>query len=617
MKKRLVLLRKITIAVLSAGLIMSSCTQSNGSESEDADQTATTVDTGNTVISTVTDTSKSSEAVPTNTPDSASIKNTVYLDLTNMKWSLDDSVYTLITSDAALITDYITISSNNGYISIDASSSSGITLFAVNGELDTGTICIAPNKSYAVELYLNGVGIQSGNYPCIEITKTSNVYVVTAEGTSNVLIDGRTYGYGYGSEYASSSANPVADGEDTKGSLYAKGSLYFSGSGTLTVSSAYKHGIYSKDTIYVSDGTINVKNSGRNCIQSINGFIMTEGTIQLVGTGTNTNNQSRGIVVEGDESSSGYGKGYIDISGGKITSTTIGKGMTAKWDIDEDALTSDTSDDPNPYVKISGGIISVTTTGTPKDESSAASTFTDADGVSTTETTSLSPEGIEGKKDVYISGGTITLHTTDDAVNASSTSGKIVISGGTMYIFSSDNDAIDSNGTLTISGGTIVAITTTAPECAFDCDSNTFTITGGLLVGMGTSNFSNPTSSVCTQNTVVMTSGYAPAGGTMAVCDSSGTPVFAFTVPSLSSVASTGGNSNTYDVLIFSSPDIKSNTTYTVYKNAGVSGNTYNGLYLAPEAKTSGTSETTFTASSAVTTVGNVSNGGSQEGPHR
>ena len=103
----------------------------------------------------------------------------------------------------------------------------------------------------------------------------------------------------------------------------------------------------------------------------------------------------------------------------------------------------------------------------------------------------------------------------------------------------------------------------------------------------------------------------------MAVCDSSGTPVFAFTVPSLSSVASTGGNSNTYDVLIFSSPDIKSNTTYTVYKNAGVSGNTYNGLYLAPEAKTSGTSETTFTASSAVTTVGNVSNGGSQEGPHR
>jgi hypothetical protein len=614
MKKRKIL---IDLIIAAAALVFSSCAQDGGSDSGGTTQAATAADSGDTVISTDVDTSKSSDTVPTSTPDNASVKNTVYLDLTDMKWSLDDSTYTSITSDDAVTTDSITISSSSGYISINASSSSGITLFAVNGELDTGTICIAPNKSYAVELYLNGAGIKSGNYPCIEITKASDVYVVTASGTSNVLIDGRTYGYGYGTDYASSSANSVTDGEDTKGSLYAKGQIYFSGSGTLTVSSAYKHGIYSKDTIYVNGGTINVKDSGRNCVQSVNGFIMTAGTIQLVGTGTNTNNQSRGIVVEGDESSSGSGKGYIDISGGTITSTTVGKGMTAKWDIDEDASTSDTSDDPNPYVKISGGTITVTTTGTPKDESSCSYTFTDADGVSTTETTSLSPEGIEGKQDVYISGGTLTLHTTDDAVNASSTSGKVVISGGTMYVFSSDNDAIDSNGTLTISGGTIVAITTTTPECAFDCDSNAFTITGGLLVGMGTSNFSNPTSSVCTQNTVVMASSYAPAGGTMAVCDSSGTPVFAFTVPSLNSVASTGGSSNAYDVLIFSSPNIKSNTDYTVYKNADVNGDTYNGLYLDPEAKSSGTSETTFTASSTVTTVGNISNGGAQEGPHR
>lgn len=265
--------------------------------------------------------------------------------------------------------------------------------------------------------------------------------------------------------------------------------------------------------------------------------------------------------------------------------------MSAKWDIDEDAGTTATTDDPYPYVKINGGTLNITTTGTPLDETSSTSTFYDADGVSTTETKSCSPEGIEGKQSVFISGGTI-------------------------YDFSSDNDAIDSNGTLTISGGTIVAITTTNPECAFDCDDNTFTITGGLFVGMGTANYSAPTTSATTQNTVVMAASYAPAGGTMAVCDTTGTPVFAFTVPTLSTVASTGG-SNTYDVLIFSSPELSSNTTYTVYKSATISGgSTFNGLYLAPTTKSAGSSETTFTTSSTVTNVGSISNSGAQEGSH-
>ena len=73
------------------------------------------------------------------------------------------------------------------------------------------------------------------------------------------------------------------------------------------------------------------------------------------------------------------------------------------------------------------------------------------------------------------------------------------INGGAIYAYSSKNDAIGSNGSsgITINGGVIVALGLKTPECAFDCDQNPFKIRGGILVGLGTSNFSSPTN--CTQ----------------------------------------------------------------------------------------------------------------------
>ena len=548
--------------------------------------------------------------------------NTLYLNLTDQTYSSDDTTYTAMTTTATAVIDAITVKAKKNIITVDTTSATGAFILNVTGTLSSGHIAVKSDADtpVAVELYLNGVTITSGNYPAIEVKCEAQTFVVL-NGT-NTLTDGRTYGNGYGDDYTDTEADAtddiayttswVEDGEDTKGTLYSKGQMLFSGSGSLAVTSAYKHCIYSKDYIHVYDGTITTTNSGRNGIQCVNGFIMDGGTISITGTGKNTNNESRGIIVEGSEDQPG--EGFIIINGGTLTSNTYSKGISAKWDIDEDAETSATTDDPYPYLMINGGTVTVTTTATPQDDSSSTYTFTDADGVSTTETTSISPEGLEGKQDVFITGGTVKITTTDDCINASSSSGVVKISGGTIYAFSSDNDAIDSNGTLTITGGTIVALTTTTPECAFDCDQNAFTITGGLLVGIGTSNYSNPTASSCTQNAVVVAASYAPAGGTMAIVNGSDC-VFAFTVPTLSTIASIGG-SNTYDVMVLSSPNIKSNTTYTIYKNATVTGDTFNGLYNGSMSYSAGTSTGTFTTSSTVTTVGSISNGGSQEGTH-
>ena len=69
-----------------------------------------------------------------------------------------------------------------------------------------------------------------------------------------------------------------------------------------------------------------------------------------------------------------------------------------------------------------------------------------------------------------INEGDISLQTADDGLNASDA---IYINGGTVYAYATGNDAIDSNGTITITGGKVIAIGARQPEAGFDCDART------------------------------------------------------------------------------------------------------------------------------------------------
>ena len=80
-------------------------------------------------------------------------------------------------------------------------------------------------------------------------------------------------------------------------------------------------------------------------------------------------------------------------------------------------------------------------------------------------------KGLKAKVPFTVNGGDVSVYSYDDCMNASKS---IVINGGNIYCYSSGNDGVDSNGTLTITGGTIVSIGTTSPEEGFDCDQNTF-----------------------------------------------------------------------------------------------------------------------------------------------
>ena len=103
-------------------------------------------------------------------------------------------------------------------------------------------------------------------------------------------------------------------------------------------------------------------------------------------------------------------------------------------------------------------------------------------------------EGLEGNI-INVSGGNTYVYATDDGMNATkgTSAAQINVSGGLLDIevpTSGDTDGIDSNGTLTINGGTVIAkgpgsaSSTGSPSAAIDTDG-AITITSGSLIVFG------------------------------------------------------------------------------------------------------------------------------------
>lgn len=98
-------------------------------------------------------------------------------------------------------------------------------------------------------------------------------------------------------------------------------------------------------------------------------------------------------------------------------------------------------------------------------------------------------EGLEAAA-LHVASGDIRIRASDDCLNAANSdlSGfdfSMDISGGTISAYTTDGDGFDSNGSMTISGGTICVWTAnTADNQPLDADG-TITITGGTVLAAG------------------------------------------------------------------------------------------------------------------------------------
>ncbi|MCD8044550.1 MAG: carbohydrate-binding domain-containing protein [Tannerellaceae bacterium] len=540
----------------------------------------------------------------------------------------------------------VTVTETNGHVIINSSVTNTELNYILSGITEDGSVKIYGN--YKFNLYLNGLGITNPKGAAInnQCGKKATVYLV--DGTQNRLIDGEVY-------------ETVAN-EDMKGTFFSEGQLLFYGNGTLEVRGKNKHAICSDDHFIIYEGTIWVKEAASDAIHAndyieIHGGTLTtrstgegldceKGYVEITGgdieivtlgqkghgikskTTTTVNTTGTLTITVYGEASKGFNCSQdMEIQQGTLVINTAGDAI---WDADE----ADTSSaagikcDGNLLIEngnitiistgkggkginvsetlvINDGTITITTSGdqyvydrnndTAAKAIRAKGDLTINGGDITIRTSKTEAEGIESKAMLTITGGNLDVRAYDDCLNAGT---HIQIDGGTIFCRSASNDGIDSNGTLTITGGLIVSAGTSAPEAGIDCDNSRFTITGGTIIGIG-GDTSTPTASVCIQPSVIFKSSAANVK-TIYIAANDGTEALTFQLP----VTYSRGV-----VLLYSSPSLQSNTSYTIYTDGSISGgNNFYGLYTGAT-YTGGNSAGSFTTSSMVSTVGTSSGG--------
>ena len=215
---------------------------------------------------------------------------------------------------------------------------------------------------------------------------------------------------------------------DNDAAIFSRDDLVLNGLGTVTVSSP-KDGIRSNDDLKLTGGTW-IVSASKNALKAHGGIYAIDGVYEIQAG-------SDGLHAEDNDDDTA---GEIVIRGGSFTIQAGDDGVHA-----------------TTAVTVEGGTIAVT-----------------------------AAEGIEATQ-VIINDGTVNIKATDDGINAGQKSKalsiKIEINGGeiTIAMGSGDTDAVDSNGDLIITGGTI-DITAQSP---FDYDGSC-SHTGGTIIVNGT-----------------------------------------------------------------------------------------------------------------------------------
>ena len=373
-----------------------------------------------------------------------------------------------------------------------------------------------------VRLVFDGVALETQTLPAVFCRQADKITLTLAEGSQNTI--------------TARGEAATEDDEALDAAVYSKADMVINGGGSLLVTSDM-HGILSKDDMIVTGGTLEIDAGddglrGKDAVEIGGGTL----TIRALGDGVKANNDS-------DPE-----RGYVSIDGGSLTveseqdgvqaETTLqitagtvhivaGGGAGAAWDAGDETsrkglkagtrltvtggeITVDSFDDAlhsNADVYVSGGTITLSTG---DDAIHGDADVTVADGVIEV---LEAYEGIEGV-DVVISGGEIGVVCSDDAINAAGGTEEegttadaqnawgpwgrggedqfavgdysICVTGGSL-VLEAGGDGMDSNGIIEMSGGTLfIGCPAMSGDSAIDVNG-TMTLTGGVLVSLGSS----------------------------------------------------------------------------------------------------------------------------------
>ncbi|MCU4162628.1 carbohydrate-binding domain-containing protein [Carboxylicivirga caseinilyticus] len=324
-----------------------------------------------------------------------------------------------------------------------------------------------------------------------------------------------------------------------------------------------------------------VKDAYHGSCMSIDGDLtINGGTLSLSNSGTG----GRGISVDG---SIYYGDGSTSP---QMDVTTTGSSIVInQWQGDYDEAKAIKADES---ITISSGILTVSSA----DDGIKAENSVIINGGLTDIQKSV--EGIEAPY-ITINDGEVRVKASDDCFNATFGNGgegddgsKLYINNGSIYLSGTGGDALDSNGSMAISGGTILVHgPQSSPEVGMDVNGSSV-ITGGFILISGTnSNMTYNFTSGSTQPAILFkTNTRLNAGSLIHLEDSNGNDLFTF------------APERNYYSIIFSSDELSTGTTYKLYTGGSYSGDENDGLYTNGS-YTSGSLRKTFTISSTISTV--------------
>lgn len=486
-------------------------------------------------------------------------------------------------------------------------------VYRVTGSASGVNLVIDADKQSDVYLILAGAVLTSAQGSVILCKKAAKLVITLEDGTENSLSDSADYVF--------------EDGEDEPdAAVFSKCTLAINGAGSLAVNGAYSDGIKSKDGFKLCGGSVTVTAvgdgvKGRDYVKLYDGALtVTSGDDGIKTTASDNGDSTVGkITISGGTISVNAGKDGIQaetalvVDGGSISVVSGGGSADAVFKtesfgnpFDRDNTTDEATDSTKGLkagtsLVISGGTLdigslddTIHSNGTAEISGGTLRLASGDDGVHADEALvvsggeiyiSKSYEGLEGKS-VEVSGGVIELNAHDDGVNAaggdnagffgfgeSSEEYYISISGGSLTI-NADGDGLDSNGTIAMSGGTVVINGPTSNgNGALDFDDS-FAVSGGTLVALGSSGMAQtPT----TLSQPCLAINYSVAEGSfIEIRDSADNVVLS--VDALKKCES----------LIFSTEDFKSGEEYALYVDGvsvytvtatdGISGNGANGF---------------------------------------
>ncbi len=405
-----------------------------------------------------------------------------------------------------------------------------------------------------------------------------------------------------GSGYDVENSNAIKGSE----SIYVNG-----GTITLTTSGAGSRGFASSGNITIADGSVTVRSSGTggtytneegstdayrgycfkvdSALNIYGGYVYARNTgsagiailsSQDVVIGDGSANPEVNILTTGtsitiSSSSTGGGGGGRPGGGGQTSSTDAAEAKAIRvgstFTINSGDLTITSADDgikSDDLIELNGGSVTVNDC----------------------------YEGFEAPY-ITVNGGDVRVEASDDAFNATNGSGgesadgsMLTINGGYIYLNSTSGDPMDSNGNITVTGGTtVVHGPNSNVEVGIDVNGTALISGGYVIVSGSNSSMLEGFSSSSSQYSVIMKSN-SGMSGLIHLEDASGNELFTFKPE------------RTYYSIIFSSDELTSGVTYKLYNGGSYSGTATDGVYSGGT-YSGGTLKKSFSLSSKATTI--------------